>query len=248
MQPKDFYTTRVTNKYSGFGRLLEDREKKCIKLLKSINLKARKIFFDMGCGDGKFLKSLSDTLRIDLSYQGGDFSIDRVNEARKNTGFKISQINLEENLTFDSNYFDIVYVGEIIEHLYNPDNMISEVRRILKKDGNFIITTPNMNSWISRLIFLFGIHPLNYECSTVSSLYGYGLLKKFKKQDWPIGHVRLFNIKSLTDLLLDNGFHIKSINGSVFEFIPSVLRLPDRFFTYFPSLSSGLIVHAIKRV
>ncbi len=124
--------------------------------------------------------------------------------------------------------------------------MVKELNRICKPGGFCIITTPNMNSWISRLLFPFGMQPINYECSTVSSAYGYGWLKSVKRQDWPVGHVRLFNVHSLSDILRANGFEIIKVRGAVFESMPKPLRWLDRFFAHFPSLGSGLVVLARK--
>ena len=246
MKLKDYYTPDIVSSYADIDRNLEDRELKSIKIISTLDLIEGSKFIDVGCGDGKFLTSLSLKVKKKLIFFGGDYSLHRVEQAKENTGFQISQINLEERLGFESKSFDCVYSGEVVEHLYNPDNMILEINRILKNNGHLILTTPNLNSWISRMLFLFGIQPLNYECSTVSSIYGYGFLKKFKKQDWPIGHVRLFNMKSLIDILENNGFAVKKIQGVVFEFMPQPLRLPDRLFSYFPSLASGLVVHAVK--
>lgn len=39
--------------------------------------------------------------------------------------------------------FDVVFAGELIEHLYNPGRFLSSARAALKKDGLLILTTPN---------------------------------------------------------------------------------------------------------
>ena len=33
--------------------------------------------------------------------------------------------------------------NSVIEHIYNPNNFLNEIKRILKKNGNLIIVTPN---------------------------------------------------------------------------------------------------------
>lgn len=46
-------------------------------------------------------------------------------------------------LPYPSNTFDIVTSIEVIEHVANPGQMLSEIRRVLKKDGILHITTAN---------------------------------------------------------------------------------------------------------
>ncbi len=43
-----------------------------------------------------------------------------------------------EELPFKDNTFDVVFAMTMIHHLPNPENMLSEVKRILKKSGVFI--------------------------------------------------------------------------------------------------------------
>jgi 2-polyprenyl-6-hydroxyphenyl methylase/3-demethylubiquinone-9 3-methyltransferase len=47
------------------------------------------------------------------------------------------------NLSFKRNSFDIIILGEILEHAAYPENIIMEAMNILKKGGYCIITTPN---------------------------------------------------------------------------------------------------------
>jgi ubiquinone/menaquinone biosynthesis C-methylase UbiE len=50
------------------------------------------------------------------------------------------------NLPFDKDNFDVVVCSEVIEHIPQDERALSEVRRVLKNDGAFILTTSN---WIS---------------------------------------------------------------------------------------------------
>lgn len=54
------------------------------------------------------------------------------------------EIDLENGkFPFRSGYFDYVHVNAVIEHLANPDNMLSEAHRVLVRNGIIIINTPN---------------------------------------------------------------------------------------------------------
>ena len=50
----------------------------------------------------------------------------------------------------DSESVDYAIAGEIIEHLNNPFGFLMEARRILKKDGKLILTTPNSKMLIYK--------------------------------------------------------------------------------------------------
>lgn len=51
--------------------------------------------------------------------------------------------NVENVLPYDDNFFETVYLGELIEHVSNPGHVVKEIRRILKPEGVLIVDTPN---------------------------------------------------------------------------------------------------------
>lgn len=51
------------------------------------------------------------------------------------------------NLPFPENSFDYVICSEVIEHIPEDEKALSEVKRVLKNNGIFIVTTPNWLSW-----------------------------------------------------------------------------------------------------
>lgn len=68
---------------------------------------------------------------------------------------------VKDKLSFNDNYFDIVTCDATIEHLdISPKILFEEVRRILKDNGLFFITTPNLADLLRRLrFFLLGRSP-----------------------------------------------------------------------------------------
>lgn len=63
--------------------------------------------------------------------------------------------NLESSLPFSERSFDLVICLEGIEHVTEPYHLIKELCRIAKPDGHIIISQPNVQSFFSRLRFLF---------------------------------------------------------------------------------------------
>jgi 2-polyprenyl-3-methyl-5-hydroxy-6-metoxy-1,4-benzoquinol methylase len=57
-----------------------------------------------------------------------------------------------ETHTYAENSFDIVLMGDVIEHLRDPLDLMRIVQRILKPGGAVIISTPNIAGWAGRLL------------------------------------------------------------------------------------------------
>jgi len=133
----------------------------------SINL------LDIGCGDGFFLNCLSRDLSEKCTLHGIDYSEFQLERAKKKLSeATFKHVNLEDGIPYDDNSFDVIFAGELIEHLFNPDTFVREVYRILKTNGIFVVSTPNINSWLSRLVFPLGVYPIFYETSTEDSRFG----------------------------------------------------------------------------
>ena len=222
-----------------------DRERIAARLLSPL-LCANTQILDAGCGNGLFIQ-LMRKLQPDAVYHGIDYSHEEVKEARKK-GLSVKQGNFDEQgISFPAHSFDVAYTGEVIEHLYNPDHYLQELNRILKKNGHLVLSTPNLGAWFNRIFMLFGIQPLFLEPSTQSKLIGAGPLKRFKDGSQPVGHVRIFGYDAITDLLRLNGFKIVTMRGTLYdEGLPKILWPVDRFFSYFPRLTSNWVIVARK--
>lgn len=74
---------------------------------------------------------------------------------------KYSKIDMSKEFPFSDSTFDYIVSIEGIEHIENHFSFIREVSRTLKKNGVFIMTTPNIHSLESKLNFFFsGFHTL----------------------------------------------------------------------------------------
>jgi SAM-dependent methyltransferase len=159
----------------------------------------------------------------------------------KDVGFKAVTIDVSRDpLPFPDGHFDLVYMGEVIEHLLNPDFAIREMYRVTKTHGKVIITTPNLACWYNRILLLAGMTPLNVEVSS-ERIVG----RKFKflgNGSPPVGHIRVFTKGAMTEFLLKEGIHDFKIRGYERGDIPF-----DKVLSKFPSIASGLIVEIMKR-
>ena len=112
------------------------------KLVNNISSNKLKIL-DLPAGNGL----LAERLR----GRGHDVICADINSERPEYVFA----NLEKSLPFPDTSFDIVICLEGIEHVIEPYHLIKEICKITKPDGHIIISQPNVQSFFSRLRFLF---------------------------------------------------------------------------------------------
>lgn len=103
---------------------------------------------EIGVGTGihaKYLFKLNSDVKFD--FVGIDYSKDMIKEASKKIkGFDCNAklfVMDGENLDFQDDTFDKVYISGSIHHFFNPEKGISEIIRVLKKGGKFCVVEPN---------------------------------------------------------------------------------------------------------
>ena len=84
---------------------------------------------DIGCGDGALVNLLNTKECISCK------------------GIDIDQgVNFEKDkLPYGDNEFDIIIMYSVIEHLYDPGNLLTEIKRVCKTKGKIIIITSNFD-------------------------------------------------------------------------------------------------------
>src|SRR3989344_6265758 len=102
-----------------------------------------KVVLDIACGSGYGSKLLSakakEVIGVDVSKESIEYA--RKNFHAKNVKFQLGDAT---NLYFiKDNSLDAVISFETIEHIYKYENFLNEIKRVLKKRGTFIVSTPN---------------------------------------------------------------------------------------------------------
>ncbi len=113
---------------------------------------------DIGCGDGSFTVLLREALGTPAT-DGIEIAPEAV-DALVKKGIRAHRVDIDNApFPFAAATFDVIYCGEVIEHLFNPDHLLREIYRVLQPGGSAIITTPNLAGWPNRLALLLGYQP-----------------------------------------------------------------------------------------
>lgn len=192
---------------------------------------------ELGCGEGSILLTIARALGAKEVY-GVDINEEALKKAQAK-GIKVAKVDLnKEPLPFPSEFFDIVLMQEVIEHLTNPDNAIEEAYRTLKPKGYFLISTPNLAWWVNRLALLFGYQPYWTECSTK---FNVGKFRRNVAQPLS-GHLRAYTLKALQELVSLHGFKIVNAKGLTYDNLPFIFRKIDQLLSKKPSLSQIILL------
>jgi SAM-dependent methyltransferase len=201
---------------------------------------------DAGCGDGSFLEALAANVADDgVSYVGLDYSEHQLAKAAR-LPYEFRRCDLGDGIPMADASVDVLHAAEVIEHLYDPDLFVDECARVLRPGGRLVVSTPNLQAWYNRVLFLAGVQPLFYETSSRTTEVGAGALRRFKRTTRPVGHLRVFNRTALLDLLRRGGFTPVSVRGARYHDVPRSLGWLDAAFCARPSLASILVVDATR--
>jgi 2-polyprenyl-3-methyl-5-hydroxy-6-metoxy-1,4-benzoquinol methylase len=141
---------------------------------------------DLGCGNGSFSNVLDR------------FGYDVVGVEESESGVAIAQqqypdCKFIEASIYDLPYsqlepeFDVVISVEVIEHLFDPKQLIRSAKQCLKPGGTIILTTPYHGYWKNLALALSGKMDSHH---TVL---------------WDVGHIKFFSVPTLTKLLETEG-------------------------------------------
>jgi methionine biosynthesis protein MetW len=167
---------------------------------------------DVGCGDARTLGVwAAETGR---HYTGVDISAEAVKRAQS-IGLDVRQISDATQLPFDNDSVDVVTCIEVLEHVFLPQQVAAEILRVLKPNGIFIATTPNVAFWRDRvnLALLGRWDPLGDDLSV--------------QQPWRDPHIRFFAVRTLQRMLQQVGFRSVTMGGhegSVLGYTPVLKR------------------------
>ena len=150
-----------------------------------------RVILDLPCGEGAFSKRMLE--------RGADiFSADCLNII-KISHSQFSLVDMNGTLPYADAMFDAVVCIDGIEHIERPFDFIKECRRITRKGGVLIISTPNLTALRSRWRYLLtGFHQ--------------GEKSPLDEAEYtPYHHVSLVSFPELRYRLHANGFRVAAV-------------------------------------
>jgi 2-polyprenyl-3-methyl-5-hydroxy-6-metoxy-1,4-benzoquinol methylase len=145
---------------------------------------------DLGCGAGEFSAALAAAGAQPIGVDVAAEALRRA--AARAPGLDLRLWRAGEPLPLDDNAVDVVWAGEVIEHVADVAPWLSEVRRVLRPRGTLLLTTPHHG-------------PLTLLRLALSP-------RRFAEHFEPRSdHVRFFSPRTLRALLDDLGFDVERL-------------------------------------
>ena len=99
-------------------------------------------YLEFGCGDGGFLKHVLEQNESFKSVTAVDINLESVKQARTTLEAFNIHFLVQENLPLglEANQFDTITLSNTLHHLRDKTAVLSELKRLIKRDGQIIIT------------------------------------------------------------------------------------------------------------
>lgn len=194
-----------------------ERKKRTLELTKDI----KGDVLDVGGGEGFISKEL-------VSLERKVYIIDIIPsllEKAQGSGLIPIKADIKHEIPFEDERFSCILLTEILEHIFDTDKLIMEVKRVLKPNGILILSVPNVSSLCSRITMLKGSLP--------NWIDNYG------------PHIRAYNYYSIINQLKKHGFTIEQVKTNII-FIPKIRLLIKWNFNWLQNLGESIVVKARK--
>lgn len=125
------------------------------------DLGKRDVVLDLGCHNGQHSieAALKSKRMVAVDYDKKQLEIARQSALEREVeNIRFLKLNLERKLPFKNRYFDKILFLDVLEHLYKRDQILDELRRILKTQGVIFISIPHKNTAWKKIQRLAGLN------------------------------------------------------------------------------------------
>ncbi len=149
-------------------------------------------------------------LAAELLAMGHEITCGDIEPAHfKVDGVVCHHVDLNKDLPFPADHFDMVTCVEGIEHLENPHHLIREVRRVLKPGGKLVLSTPNTLSLKSRMHCLRLGYPIHFDLMVRR--------EQAVGDEWAVKHLNPVSFLELRYVLEECRFRITDLDVNKLE-------------------------------
>lgn len=159
---------------------------------------------DVGCSSGNFGLELINRKNCEVD----GIEIDSSDYKKAKTKLRnVYQLNIENDSVDNlKDKYDIIYFGDVIEHLVNPVKALKNVKRLLTHNGKVLFSIPNMTHIAVRLLLLKG----DFEYTET------GLLDKT--------HLHFYSLDEVYRIFLESGYMVDHIDFVERDYPKSVIK------------------------
>jgi SAM-dependent methyltransferase len=138
---------------------------------------------DLGCGGGRFVAALRDAGVEAIGVELAEAALER---ARRNVpGADLRLVRADGSLPLGHGEVDLVWCSEVLEHVPDTIAFLTEIRRVLRRDGRLLVTVPD-HGRVKRTLLALTHYDAHYD---------------------PLGqHLRFYTRRSLVRVLQAAGF------------------------------------------
>jgi 2-polyprenyl-3-methyl-5-hydroxy-6-metoxy-1,4-benzoquinol methylase len=144
---------------------------------------------DVGCGIGGFVHAAQG-----FGWEAYGIDISPSIDIGKSYNLNVFRTTIDQ-IKFPEQFFDVITLFDVIEHIPDPKKMIYHTTRILRPGGCLFLITPNINSLSSRIL------GSSWEA--------------IEPQD----HIALYNIRTLSSLLQEYQYKTTYVKTIDFNFL-----------------------------
>ncbi len=185
---------------------------------------------DLGCNIGTFMDVAAvggwTVSGIEINKSAADLC------SKKHDDVECGYI---EKKTYKKDSFDAVNMGDVIEHLQDPDSMLKLVNKILKPEGILIISTPDISKWAARRFQVKpGEHLFYFNKRTMKAM--------LEKNDFEVLEICNYSPYKNLSALAESSTFRKSLAGRVFD----MFSLLGNYMVIRPPLKEEMLVIARK--
>ena len=171
-------------------------------IVKHYNIKKESSILELGCGTGITWKELTHLLQDCKEVYFTDLFEGMIEEAKSNIGehpnIHYEVVNAEE-LPYEDERFDIVIANMMLYHIPNLDKALSEIRRVLKKNGIFYCATYGENGVESFINQMLNVQTERQHTFTLQN--GKDVLNKWFPSVEKLEYVDMLHISDRSDLV-----------------------------------------------
>jgi SAM-dependent methyltransferase len=196
------------------------------RILAAVSSAAPVALLDLGCHDGTWTAELAEAAGDRLERLCGVEIVEDAAARARERGIEVAPADLNDPLPYPEDSFDVVHANQVIEHIYDLDGFVSEIRRVLRPSGRAVLCTENLAAWHNVAALVLGYMPFSLanisRHGSVGNPLALGALSDREIQpSWM--HTRVLTAVGLTRIMELNGFRVVDRFGAGYYPLPAAL-------------------------